>query len=130
MITITHYKTSLTNSKMGQNTGISNAENNDMHNATTIPAVQLYHNLNSGNLRTNGRNSSVCLVGRAPLLPPSSSSSIDSICRDSGRNLGVRNARNIFRRYMPNEYVTRYQPCEMNTRRRNNVKTAAVPAQR
>lgn len=55
---------------MGQKTGILNASNSVQNSATRVDFVTEYQNLNSGNLLTNGRNSSFAFVGNSG--PPSS----------------------------------------------------------
>ena len=48
---------------MGQNTGTLKASNKVQNIAINIAFVAEYQNLNSGNLRINGRNSSLLSVG-------------------------------------------------------------------
>jgi hypothetical protein len=74
--------------------GISQASKKVAKMETAIALVELCQNLNSGNRRMKGRNSSSFLVGKAGIPPPSISSS----CSRDGSNLGVRKARNRFRR--------------------------------
>lgn len=61
--------------KIGQNTGTLNASMKVQMNAIRVLLVTESQNLNSGNLRMNGRNSSVALVGKAG---PFSSSGIQN----------------------------------------------------
>jgi len=61
--------------KMGQNTGILNASNMVQMSPITVLFTTEYQNLNSGNRRTKGRNSSLALVGKAG--PPSSKNKIN-----------------------------------------------------
>merc|ERR1712178_454364 len=63
--------------KMGQNTGIFSASKNVQNMAMDTALVALYQNLNSGNLRINGLNSSEFLVGNEG--PSSSDSKAGSI---------------------------------------------------
>lgn len=49
--------------RIGQNTGTLNNSKNVHVKAITVAFVAEYQNLNSGNLRMKGRNSSFCLVG-------------------------------------------------------------------
>lgn len=60
-----------------------------------IALVAEYQNLNSGNLRMKGLNSSSCFVGRPPADPSSISLSMTSF---EGSNLGCRKARKRLRR--------------------------------
>ena len=60
-----------------------------------IALVAEYQNLNSGNRRMKGLNSSSCLVGSPPADPSSISLSMTSF---EGSNLGWRKARKRFRR--------------------------------
>lgn len=57
--------------KIGQNTGILKASINVQQKATNVLLVTESQNLNSGNLRINGLNSSVALVGNAGPLSSS-----------------------------------------------------------
>lgn len=77
--------------RMGQNTGTLKTWKNVQNRAISVDFVTLYQNLNSGNLRINGLNSSFAFVGRDG--PSSSSSS----CPKAGSILGVRKARNKLR---------------------------------
>lgn len=56
--------------RMGQKTGILKQSNIEQTRATSVDCVTEYQNLNSGSLLTNGRNSSLALVGNSG--PPSS----------------------------------------------------------
>lgn len=56
---------------IGQNTGILKASMNVQQKATNVLLVTESQNLNSGNLRINGLNSSVALVGKAGPLSSS-----------------------------------------------------------
>ncbi len=49
--------------RIGQNTGTLNTSKNVQTSAITDDFVIAYQNLNSGNRRMNGRNSSLFLVG-------------------------------------------------------------------
>jgi hypothetical protein len=69
----------------GQNTGTSNMENHVHTKPIVMALVAEYQNLNSGNLRIKGLNSSSCFVGRPPAAPSSMSLSITSF---DGSNLG------------------------------------------
>lgn len=51
--------------RMGQNTGTLKTSKNVHISAIEVDFVIAYQNLNSGNLRMNGRNSSLLLVGSA-----------------------------------------------------------------
>lgn len=48
---------------MGQNTGTLKTSKNVQNNPIVVDFVMAYQNLNSGNRRINGRNSSLLLVG-------------------------------------------------------------------
>ena len=78
--------------RIGQNTGMLKNSKKVQKKAMTVAFVAEYQNLNSGNLRMNGRNSSSCLVGNSR---PSSSSASSSA--NAGSILGVRKARNRLR---------------------------------
>lgn len=56
---------------IGQNTGILKASMNVQQKAISVLLVTESQNLNSGNLRINGLNSSVALVGKAGPLSSS-----------------------------------------------------------
>lgn len=56
---------------IGQNTGILKASMNVQQKAISVLLVTDSQNLNSGNLRINGLNSSVALVGKAGPLSSS-----------------------------------------------------------
>ena len=64
----------------------------------TMHKLSAYQNLNSGNLRMNGLNSSSALVGKDG--PSSISFSCVSSSTD-GSNFGVKNAKNRLSRYIP-----------------------------
>ena len=49
--------------RMGQKTGMLKKSKKVHTKAMTVALVAEYQNLNSGNRRMNGRNSSFCLVG-------------------------------------------------------------------
>jgi hypothetical protein len=76
----------------GQKTGRSKAVNQVQTNAMATAFVAEYQNLNSGNLLTNGLNSS-SFVGSAPVPPSSMFSS-----SNDGSNLGEMKARKRLRR--------------------------------
>lgn len=94
--------------KMGQKTGILKQSKNVHINPIMVLFVTAYQNLNSGSLRTNGRNSSFALKGssgpfssaanrciqRSTLFPPNRYSPSKSI---AGSIFGVKNAINKFR---------------------------------
>ena len=77
----------------GQKTGTLKTENHVQTKLIAMARVAECQNLNSGNRRINGRNSSSCLVGK--LLWPSSR---PSSCVSEGSNLGWRKARKRFKR--------------------------------
>lgn len=77
----------------GQNTGTLNISNQVARKPSTIARVLECQNLNSGNRRIKGRNSSSCFVGRE-FWPSSRPSSWER----EGSNLGWRKARNWLRR--------------------------------
>jgi len=77
--------------------GMSQASNIVATMLSAIARVALCQNLNSGNRRMNGLNSSSCFVGKADCPPPSISSS----CSSDGSNFGVKKARNKLSRYIP-----------------------------
>uniref|UniRef100_A0A0E9XEP0 Uncharacterized protein n=1 Tax=Anguilla anguilla TaxID=7936 RepID=A0A0E9XEP0_ANGAN len=74
---------------IGQKTGTLKASKNVQIIAMTMPLVAECQNLNSGNLRMKGLNSSFCFVGKAG--PSSGSSNSD------GSTFGDRNAMNRLR---------------------------------
>ena len=76
----------------GQNTGTLNTSNHVARNPSNIARVLECQNLNSGNRRMKGRNSSSCFVGSA-----CSPSSIPSSWDSEGSIFGCRKARNWFR---------------------------------
>lgn len=78
----------------GQNTGRLKISNQLQKKPMAIALVVEYQNLNSGSLRTNGRNSWSSFVGSPLALP----SSIPSSCSSAGSNFGERKARKRFRR--------------------------------
>ncbi len=51
--------------KIGQNTGTLNSSKKVQHRAIRVALLAEYQNLNSGNLRIKGLNSSFCLVGNS-----------------------------------------------------------------
>ncbi len=75
--------------RTGQKTGTLKISNQLHTKAMTMARVAQYQNLNSGNRRMKGRNSSSLLVGRIPTEPSSMASSVVSL----GSNLGCRKAR-------------------------------------
>lgn len=81
--------------RTGQNTGILNIVNHVQKKPIAMALVAECQNLNSGNLRTKGRNSCDSFVGRPP---PASPSSMPSSCSSDGSNLGDRKARKRLRR--------------------------------
>lgn len=81
---------------MGQKTGISKIGNKEAPKDATVALEALTQNLNSGSRLMKGRNSS------STSSPPSSKLDDLSSCSKEGSNFGVRNARNKFKRYIPN----------------------------
>lgn len=82
--------------RTGQKTGILKISNQAQKNPIAMARVALCQNLNSGNRRMKGRNSSSAFVGKADGPPFSISSS-----STEGSNLGVKKARKRLRRYIP-----------------------------
>lgn len=80
----------------GQNTGTLNIVHQVQKKAMAIALVLECQNLNSGNLRMKGRNSSSCFVGRVG-CETSPSSRVSFSVRE-GSNLGWRKARKRLRR--------------------------------
>jgi hypothetical protein len=80
--------------KTGQKTGKLKISNQLQKKPIAMAFVVEYQNLNSGSLRTNGRNSWSSFVGSPLALP----SSMPSSCSSAGSNFGDRKARKRFRR--------------------------------
>lgn len=88
--------------RIGQKTGMSKNEKRVQNKPIQREVMALYQNLNSGNLRTNGRNSSIKGLEPCGKKSPSSAnneaslSNPDSSSVTAGSNLGLKNNKKMF----------------------------------
>ena len=95
--------------RIGQNTGISRNEKIVQANPIKREEMALYQNLNSGSLRTKGRNSSINgdpleFPGKKSPSSANNEASLSKLASSSvrdGSNLGLRNSKKMFNKYIP-----------------------------